>query len=224
MEYYALIVAGGTGSRMDSDLPKQFILIAGKPVIVHTLNKFLEFRNDIRFVISIHPEWRSHLYAILEEYFPSVSFYVVDGGATRFHSVKNGLDAISSDDVLVGIHDAARPLVSVSTIERCFLEARLKGNACPVTKVNDSLRQITSNGSVIADRSHYRVVQTPQCFQISLLKKAFTQEYSPVFTDDASVLEHFGEKINLVEGNAENVKITYPSDLIFADALLSRSK
>ena len=220
MDYYAIIVAGGIGSRMGGDLPKQFIELNSKPILVHTIEKFLRFHPEMQMVIVIHPGMKNHLDDLLKEYFPSQKFTVVHGGETRFHSVKNGLSAISSNEGIVGVHDAARPLVSISTLDKCYSTASSKGNACPVIEISESLRQISNGESTNVNRDEYLMVQTPQCFELSLLKKAFEQAYSPAFTDDASVLEKWGEKINLVEGNRENIKITYPGDVSLAEFLL----
>jgi 2-C-methyl-D-erythritol 4-phosphate cytidylyltransferase len=219
-QYNVIIVAGGTGTRMHSTVPKQFIEIKGKPVIIHTIEKFLDFDEHINIIVSVHPEYMTDANFMLAEYFPEKNIHTVPGGETRFHSVKNGLHAISNKNDIVGIHDAARPFVSLETIKRCFETAALKGNAIPVSPVNESLRMITNGINKAVSREDYKIVQTPQCFVVSKIKEAFNQEYSPFFTDDATVLEGMDERIYLVEGNPENIKITNPYDLKFAELYL----
>lgn len=219
-QYNVVIVAGGTGSRMHSNIPKQFIEIKGKPIIVHTIEKFIEFDEYINIIVSVHPEYMTDANFMLAEFFPEKNIHLVAGGETRFHSVKNGLNAIANKNDIVGIHDAARPFVSVDTIRRCFETAALKGNAIPVVPVNESLRLVTNGINKAVSREDYKIVQTPQCFVVSTIKEAFHQEYSPFFTDDATVLEGMGENICLVEGNPENIKITNPYDLTFAELYL----
>lgn len=219
-QHNVVIVAGGTGSRMHSNIPKQFIEIKGKPIIVHTIEKFIEFDEYINIIVSVHPEYMTDANFMLAEFFPEKNIHLVAGGETRFHSVKNGLNAIVNRNDIVGIHDAARPFVSVDTIRRCFETAALKGNAIPVVPVNESLRLVTNGINKAVSREDYKIVQTPQCFVVSTIKEAFLQEYSPFFTDDATVLEGMGENICLVEGNPENIKITNPYDLTFAELYL----
>lgn len=219
-QYNVIIVAGGTGTRMHSKVPKQFIEIKGKPVIIHTIEKFLDFDEHMNIIVSVHPEYMTDANFMLAEYFPDRNIHTVSGGETRFHSVKNGLHAISNKNDIVGIHDAARPFVSPETIKRCFETAALKGNAIPVSPVNESLRMITNGINKAVSREDYKIVQTPQCFVVSKIKEAFNQEYSPFFTDDATVLEGMDERIYLVEGNPENIKITNPYDLKFAELYL----
>lgn len=217
---YAVIVAGGTGSRMESDVPKQFLLLANKPIILHTLQRFIDYDPQIKLIVVLHPSLHNKLNAILKQYDFNYPLTLVAGGETRFHSVKNGLDSIKTDG-LVGIHDAARPLVSVETIKRTYFTATEKGNAIPAITVSESMRLVQQENNEAVNRAMYRIIQTPQCFKISLIKNAFEQTYKPSFTDDATVLEQSGEKINLVEGNPENIKITVPSDLRIAEALIN---
>ncbi len=217
---YIIIVAGGTGSRINNSVPKQFIEINGKPIIVYTINKFYAFDPNIQVCIAVHPDYTNHLESLLKNYFPDKNILYTQGGETRFHSVKNALELIKDNEAVIGIHDAARPMVSVETIQRCFDTAQKNGNATPAIPVNESLRLVKENKNAAVLRSDYRIIQTPQCFQSELIKKAFTQPYDHSFTDDASVLEQAGHSIYLVEGNPENIKITYPSDLIIAQHLL----
>ncbi len=218
--YNIIIVAGGTGSRMLSTIPKQFIEIKGKPVIIHTIEKFIEFDEFINIIVCVHKDYITDANFMLSEYFPEKNIQTVLGGETRFHSVKNGLNCITNKNDIVGIHDAARPFVSIETIKRCFESAAKHGNAIPVSSVNESLRMIINGINKAVSRDDYKIVQTPQCFIVSKIKSAFEQDYSPFFTDDATVLEGIDEPIYLVEGNSENIKITTPSDLKYAEIYL----
>lgn len=218
--YNVIIVAGGTGTRMQSTVPKQFIEIKGKPVLIHTIEKFIEFDEFIHVIVCVHKDFMTDANFMLAEYFPDKNIQIVNGGETRFHSVKNGLEKISNKNDIVGIHDAARPFVSVDTIKRCFETAAQKGNAIPVSPVNESLRMVSNGINKAVSRDDYKIVQTPQCFIVSKIKEAFEQPYSPFFTDDATVLEGLDEPIYLVDGNPENVKITNPNDLKYAELYL----
>jgi len=219
MKLYALIVAGGTGERMKSEIPKQFIEIAGKPILMHTINKFREFYNSIDIIVVL-PENQLRFWSDLQKkYSFSVPHTLVKGGESRFYSVKNGLEFIDEPG-LVAIHDGVRPFVSIETIKRCFEAAGKLGNAIPVISPSDSLRMVTENGNKPVDRTKIKFIQTPQVFRTDLIRNAYRQNYLPEFTDDAMVLERTGEKINLVEGNRENIKITNPEDLLIAGALL----
>ncbi len=219
MTNYALIVAGGSGSRMNADVPKQFLLLNEKPVLMHTIERFHEFDNAMEIIVVL-PETQFSLWENLcHEYKFSIRHQLVAGGSVRFESVKNGLSKIQGDGI-VAIHDGVRPLVSFETIGRCFEVAQLKGNAIPVMPVIESLRMIDGENSKAVDRSSFVTIQTPQVFSVSEIKTAYNQPFSEVFTDDASVLEAAGSAINLVEGNIENIKITHPADLIFAGMLI----
>lgn len=218
--YNVIIVAGGTGSRMQSTVPKQFIEVKGKPILIHTIEKFIEFDEFINIIVCVHKDYMSDANFMLAEYFPQRNIQMVTGGETRFYSVKNGLNCITNMNDVVGIHDAARPFVSVETIKRCFETAAQKGNAIPVSPVFESLRMVTNGINKAVSRDDFKVVQTPQCFVVSKIKEAFEQDYSPFFTDDATVLEGIDEPIFMVEGNPENIKITNPTDLKFAELYL----
>ncbi len=219
-QYNVIIVAGGTGSRMKSSVPKQFIEIKGKPILIHTIEKFIEFDEFIHVIVCVHPDFLNDARFMIAEHFPEKNIQIVAGGETRFHSVKNGLNCISNKNDIVGIHDAARPFVSRETIKRCFETAAQEGNAIPVSPVNESIRMVVNGINKAVSRDDYKIVQTPQCFIVSKIKKAFEQGYSPFFTDDATVLESMDESIILVEGNPENIKITHPNDLKFAELYL----
>lgn len=217
---HIIIVAGGSGKRIKGNIPKQFIEVNGKPLIVFTIEKFFAYNPLIRMYIVVHKDYLQHMNQLIQNYFPGKVIQTTTGGDTRFDSVKKGLELIENSNAVVGIHDAARPMVSVDTIRRCFETALQKGNAIPVVDVNESLRVIENNSNKAVNRTYYKVVQTPQCFHVNFIKKAFEQDYSSWFTDDASVLERTGEKIVLVEGNTENIKITHDTDLILAQHLL----
>jgi len=218
MKLYVVIVAGGSGKRMKTDLPKQFLELAGKPVLMHTLEKFKSFDNSIE-IITVLPENQLRFWADLQKkYSFNIPHTLVKGGKTRFYSVRNGLEFVD-DPGLVAIHDGVRPFVSIDTIKRCFETAEKYGNAIPVVSPADSLRMVTNQGSVPVNRLQVKQVQTPQVFDARLIKKAYLQDYIPEFTDDATVLEKTGEKINMVEGNRENIKITNPEDLFIARTL-----
>jgi len=220
MKAYVIIVAGGVGTRMKSDRPKQFIDLNGVPVIVHTMRAFLRYRSDIQIIVSVHKNYKSHLEGIISKYQLPSSTLIVIGGETRFDSVKNGLKVIGDKEGIVAIHDAARPLVSTPTIRACFETAAIKGNAIPCVLVNESMRKISNNINQAVNRNEYRIIQTPQCFKLNEILPAFETDYQSAFTDDATVLEAAGGKINLVEGNTENIKITSPHDLMLAQTLL----
>lgn len=219
MKKFALIVAGGVGSRMGAEVPKQFIELAGKPILLWTIQRFLDFDHEMELVLVLPSSQFERWQQISERFQVTGKIRLVSGGKTRFQSVKNGLDVIS-DDGIVFIHDGVRPLVSFETLQRCFQTAHKKGNALPVAPLVESLRQIKGQESQHVDRSQFRLVQTPQTFQTALIKKAYQQPESDFFTDDASVCEATGIPIHLVDGNPENIKITNPMDLRVAEALL----
>jgi 2-C-methyl-D-erythritol 4-phosphate cytidylyltransferase len=219
MNLYAVIVAGGSGKRMHAEMPKQYLEIAGKPVLMHTLERFKAFNENIE-IITVLPENQLRFWGELQKkYSFNIPHTLVKGGKARFFSVKNGLRFVEAPG-LVAIHDGVRPFVSVETIKRCFETAEKLGNAIPVVSPSDALRMVGDEGSKPINRLMVKLVQTPQVFDAELIKKAYLQEYQPEFTDDATVLEKSGITINLVEGNRENIKITNPEDLIISTALL----
>ncbi|HEY0030738.1 MAG TPA: 2-C-methyl-D-erythritol 4-phosphate cytidylyltransferase [Bacteroidia bacterium] len=220
MKKYVIIVAGGSGSRMNNAIPKQFIELKGKPVLMHTIEKFAATLPDAFLIVVLAKELNEQWKTLCDKHQFNIKHQLADGGETRYHSVKNGLELVPAH-ACVGIHDAARPLVSNETILKTFEEAERRGNASPAIPVNDSIRFLKGKESCALDRTQYAIVQTPQCFHADLIKQAFLKAYKPEFTDDATVLESFGEKINLVEGNRENIKITTPYDLIIAEALMA---
>lgn len=218
---YVIIVAGGKGLRMGGDIPKQFLPIGGKPVLMRTIDRFREYDKKIRIILVL-PKAQQNYWQELCLKFPSFNseeIQIADGGQTRFHSVQNGLNLVPDDaQGVVGVHDGVRPFVSVETIKRCYNAAREVKAVIPVTEVVETIRYTPENKNVF--RGDYRLVQTPQVFDIQLLKEANKQEYKDSFTDDASVVEGIGQKVTMVEGNRENIKITTPFDIKIAEALL----
>lgn len=222
MERYAIIVAGGKGLRMGGEIPKQFLPIGGKPVLMRTIEVFRQAYPDIHIILVLPVSQQDYWQQLCQEYNFAVPVRIADGGETRFHSVSNGLKLIPDDtDGLVGVHDGVRPFVAVETIRRCYDEAMEKGAVVPVISVVETVRQLRKDGtSVTVPRDEYKLVQTPQTFRISLLKEAYRQPYTSFFTDDASVVETMGKPVYLVEGNRENIKITTPADIRFVNGLL----
>lgn len=214
-----IIVAAGKGSRMGTDIPKQFLLLAGKPVLMHSIEAFFRFAPEITIVLVLPEDHIQEWEKIKEKYQFNIKHQVVAGGITRFQSVSNGLEKLP-DDGIVAIHDGVRPLIRPSTISLLFDEAEKKKNAIPYSLPVDSIRIEKKNTSVIIDRSSIRMIQTPQVFDTVLLKQAYQQKESSSFTDDASVFERAGHKIHLVECPAGNFKITKAEDLKVAEALL----
>lgn len=218
---YIIIVAGGKGLRMGGEIPKQFLPIKGKPVLMRTLEAFRAYSADLNIILVLPKSQQEYWLGLCKEYQFTVEYQLADGGETRFHSVQNGLSLIpDNEEGLVGVHDGVRPFVSGEVIARCYDTARTSHAVIPVTPVIETLRHIHADGSgenVL--RSDYKLVQTPQVFDIQLLKSANKQEYSEAFTDDASVVEGIGQKVTMVEGNRENIKITTPFDLKMAEIL-----
>ena len=227
MKKYAIIVAGGKGLRMNTELPKQFIPINGKPLLMYTLEAFFRYDNELELILVLPVAQQEYWHTICKQYGFSVSHRIADGGETRFHSVKNGLMLIpDAEESLVAIHDGVRPFVSQKTISEAFKCAEKYGSAVPAINPVDSVRQLTGVGAGLApalntalDRTTLKMIQTPQIFKNSILKEAYLQEYTPSFTDDASVVEKCGHPIILTEGNRENIKITTPLDLQIAKIL-----
>jgi 2-C-methyl-D-erythritol 4-phosphate cytidylyltransferase len=219
MELYVVIVAGGSGKRMGAEIPKQFLELAGRPVLMHTIERFKTFNESIE-IITVLPENQLRFWIDLQKkYSFTIPHTLVKGGSTRFLSVKNGLEFVNSQG-LVAIHDGVRPFVSIDTIKRCFETAERLGNAIPSISPTESLRIVKGEDTVPVSRFEIKQIQTPQVFRAEIIKNAYLQNYSTDFSDDATVLEKTGEKINLIEGNRENIKITNPEDLLISDALL----
>lgn len=221
---YIIIVAGGKGLRMGGDLPKQFMPLHGKPVLMHTIERFRAYSDELKIILVLPHEQQDYWRQICLKHNFTVEHTVVDGGQTRFHSSQNGVAAVPDDATgVIGIHDGVRPFVSEETIARCFEAARQFGAALPVLPVTDTLRRVTDDGGYNVQRNDYRTVQTPQTFDAQLLKQAFKQPYSDNFTDDASVVEALGHKVTMVDGNRENIKLTTPFDLVVAEALIKKN-
>lgn len=213
-----IITAGGTGKRMNSVQPKQFLLLHGKPILLHTLERLREYVPDAQFIITLPADQLAAWNQLCEAHQCTIAHLVVTGGAERYHSIKNALDHCTGE--FIAVHDGVRPLVSADTLTRLFTAA-LKHNAVvPVTDLKESLRKVDGEASHAVPRIHYKVVQTPQVFRADVLRKAYELPYSPAITDDAGLVEAAGTSIFLVEGNEENIKITTQADLVVAAHLL----
>ena len=236
---YIIIVAGGKGLRMGSDIPKQFLPVGGLPVLMHTIKRFREYSQEMQIILVLPEAQQDYWHGLCKKYAFDVEYILANGGETRFHSVKNGLDMIPDDaEGVVGVHDGVRPFPALEVIERCYETAKQTEAVIPVIPVVETLRHVVNVNcdsvavnsvavntvavnSITVPRNDYRLVQTPQTFSVSLLKKAYKQPYNDNFTDDASVVEAMGRSITLVEGNRENIKITTPFDLTVAEALFN---
>lgn len=223
---YIIIVAGGKGLRMGTDIPKQFLPIDGMPVLMHTIKRFWEYSDRLKIILVLPETQQEYWHELCRKYDFNITHTIANGGKTRFHSVSNGLAMIPDDaQGIVGVHDGVRPFVSTEVIARCFEGARASEAVIPVTPVVETLRHLTSEHvSNTVQRNNYRLVQTPQTFDIQLLKHAYSQPYKDDFTDDASVVESLGKAITMVDGNRENIKITTQFDLIIAPSLVAMFK
>ena len=238
MKDYVVIVAGGKGLRMGTEIPKQFLPIGGKPVLMRTIERFREYSADLQIILVLPESQQDYWRQLCQEYnFPLPAqgeakggcYQLANGGQTRFHSVQNGLALIPDDaEGVVGVHDGVRPFPSIDVIARCYETARSAKAVIPVVPVVETLRHINppsrsggDRGGFTVPRGDYRLVQTPQTFDIQLLKAANRQPYNDGFTDDASVVESYGHAITLVEGNRENIKITTPYDIVVAEAIIN---
>lgn len=219
---YIIIVAGGKGMRMGAEIPKQFLLVGGKPILMHTIERFHEYDAELNIILVLPQEQQEYWRGLCKKYDFMIEHQIADGGKTRFESSKNGIALIpDGEDGVAGIHDGVRPFVSKDVIENCFETARDEYAAIPVVPVTSTLRYVDKFGAgKTVMRSDYREVQTPQCFDVALLKHAFQQEYNEAFTDDASVVENLGCSVAMVDGNRENIKITTPFDLKIAETIL----
>lgn len=218
---YVIILGGGRGLRMGGDVPKQFLPVGGVPVLMRTIRRFREYSGGLRIILVLPAGQQEYWRRLCAEYDFAENYRIADGGETRFHSVRNGL-ALVPDDAsgVVAVHDGVRPFPAMEVIARCFETARRHGTAVPVTEVIETLRHVRGdNSSATVPRGEYRLVQTPQAFDIQLHKRAYRQPYNEGFTDDASVVEALGQGITLVDGNRENIKITTPFDLCMAEAM-----
>ena len=249
---YIIILAGGKGLRMGSDIPKQFLPIGGLPVLMHTVKRFREYSKELNIILVLPKQQQEYWQALCDEYQFMEDYTIADGGETRFHSIKNGLKLIPDDaQGLVGVHDGVRPFPSVEVIRNCYETARREGSAIPVIPVVETIRHLEGQSYVTSfhdfchdsakrastmalaapkvqrsrtvPRDEYRLVQTPQVFDIQLHKKAYAQDYRDSFTDDASVVESMGHAVALVDGNRENIKITTPFDCIVAEGIINQA-
>ena len=218
MEKYVLIVAGGKGLRMKSDVPKQFVELNNKPLLMYTIDAFSTIRID-QLILVIPADYIGFWKELCNEHHFQTPHNIIEGGPQRYHSVKRGLSTIPNN-ALVAIHDAVRPFVSEDLINNGLIIATKKGNAIPAITINDSIREISGSLSKAANRDRFRKVQTPQFFHASLIKKAYQQPFDGHFTDDATILESSGQQIYLFDGDPVNIKITIPEDLMLAEAII----
>ena len=214
-----IIVAGGRGLRIGSEVPKQFLLVGGTPVLMHTLWNLYDYDPFLQLIVVLPADEIGNWNELCHQHHFNITHQLVAGGDTRFQSVKNGL-SLALECELIAVHDGVRPLVSHETLVRCFNSAAKYGTAIPVLPVNESVRKGTMNSSVPVDRSSYFLVQTPQVFKASIIHESYNQRWIPEFTDDASVVEHSGTDVHLVTGNRENIKITFPEDLSIVELFL----
>jgi len=221
MKTTAIIVAGGSGTRMGSIMPKQFLLLQEKPVLWYTIQSFLIALQDISIVLVLPKAHWEAGQELVDNYFPKAAIQLVEGGETRFESVRNGLGAIEHEGIVL-VHDGVRCLLSAELIRRCWQHAVHTGSAIPAVTATDSIRWVSGSEHKVMNRDEIRLIQTPQTFQVPLLKQAFANATHAQFTDEATVLEAMGIAVSLVEGEYENIKITRPADLILADAILQK--
>lgn len=219
MDKYAVIVAGGKGLRMGNAMAKQFLPLMGKPVLYYTIKAFMDAYADMKLVLVLPQEQLSYAQMVLQAFPDRIDMTIVAGGATRFHSVQNGLKAVTDNSVIF-VHDGVRPLVSVDLIRACYEQAVAKGSAIPAIPVADSMRIIDGEDSEPVDRQFMRSIQTPQTFRADILLPAFEQEYFERFTDEATVVEAYGEQVYLIEGEQNNIKLTTPMDMLVAETIL----
>ena len=219
MKKTAVIVAGGSGIRMNTQMPKQFLLLNGKPVLFYTINTFLKSYNDLKIILVLPEEYMAAGKEIIDAYFDSSRVTLTEGGSTRFHSVQNGLSLIN-EECIIFVHDGVRCLLTTELIKRCHDAATEHGSAIPVIDCKDSVRIVKGEDNEAADRTNIKLVQTPQTFHSKILLPAFKIDFKEKFTDEATVVEAFGLKVHLVEGEENNIKITKPTDLLIAEKLL----
>lgn len=219
MKKYAVIVAGGSGTRMGANMPKQFLLLKDKPVLFYTLNTFLKAYEDLQIILVLPEEHVGAGQEIIDAWFDYSRIQITVGGRTRFHSVQNGLQLVAEESV-VFVHDAVRCLLSTDLIHRCFDAATEHGAAIPVIDSKDSVRYVTGDENKALERAQVKLVQTPQTFHSKILLPAFAIDYKDKFTDEATVVEAYGIKVHLVEGEEQNFKITQPQDMFLAERLL----
>ncbi|MBK0380907.1 2-C-methyl-D-erythritol 4-phosphate cytidylyltransferase [Mucilaginibacter segetis] len=219
---YAVIVAGGTGTRMQSVVPKQFLLLNNRPVLMHTIEAFSNGQTAPQIIVVLHADYHEMWRELCLVHNFTIPHLLINGGETRFHSVKNAIDQISEKNVLIAVHDAVRPLISEKVIQEAYQSALDNGTAVTAVKSRDSVRQLKEGTTTALNRDEVYLIQTPQTFRSALIKKAYEQPYTALFTDDASVVESSGIKINLIEGSHSNIKITFPEDIAIAETLIKQ--
>ena len=213
-----IITAGGIGKRMDAKLPKQFMLVNERPLLMYTIEQFYNFDSRVQIILTLPTDWREYWEQLIVENEFRIPHRIIDGGAERYDSIKNALELCNGDYIMV--HDGVRPLVDQKTIKSCSIEVQRKKAVVPVIPMKESVRMVDGEATKAVNRADYRIVQTPQCFENALLKKAYEQDFHPGITDDASLVEESGVKIYTVDGNLENIKITTRADLTYAEQLL----
>ena len=218
---YAIIVAGGSGSRMQSAIPKQFLLLNGKPMMMYTIEAFYNSQASPVIIVVLHPNQHEYWKNLCKEHDFRIPHHLANGGDTRFQSVKNGLSLIESESI-IAVHDAVRPLTPIEVIDESYRHAAEHGNAIVAVQSRDSIRQLKNNKSAALLRDEIYLVQTPQTFRSGILKKAYEQEYQANFTDDASVVELSGVDIHIINGTYTNIKVTFPEDIAIAEMILRR--
>ncbi|MFN4315861.1 MAG: 2-C-methyl-D-erythritol 4-phosphate cytidylyltransferase [Chitinophagaceae bacterium] len=223
MKKIAVIVAGGSGSRMGTSLPKQFLLVNEKPILYYTIKAFLDSYSDMQLILVLPGDYIEMGKEIIDAWFDADRIQVMEGGDTRFQSVKNGLQLVT-EEAVVFVHDGVRCLLTPELIRRCYDQALESGTAVPAIACKDSVRLLHEEGNEAVERSRVRLVQTPQTFHSKILLPAFQIDYKDKFTDEATVVEAYGIKISLVEGEENNIKITHPADLAIAERVLSERK
>jgi 2-C-methyl-D-erythritol 4-phosphate cytidylyltransferase len=219
MKPIAIIVAGGSGTRMGSEIPKQFLEVSGVPLLIHSIQAFITAIPDMDIVVVLPGAYLETGSDLVARHLPDHTIFFAEGGETRFHSVQRGLQLVR-ESAIVFVHDAVRCLVSPDLIRRCYRQAMESGSAIPAVAVSDSIRKLDAGGHIPVDRSALRAIQTPQTFRSEILLPAFKQSYDPSFTDEASVAERHGHRVGLIEGETSNIKVTWPVDLIVATELL----
>jgi len=217
-KYSIIITAGGIGKRMNSHLPKQFMLINDRPILMYTIEQFYMFDSKAQIIITLPSEWKEHWEDLIRENDFRIPHRIIDGGVERYDSIKNALKLCGGDYIMV--HDGVRPLVNQQTLKSCSIEVKKKKAVVPVIEVTESMRLVEGNTNRAVDRSSFRIVQTPQCFEREILEKAYEGEFHSGITDDASLVEESGVEIHTVPGNIENIKITSKTDLLYAEQLL----
>lgn len=221
MQKSVIITAGGIGKRMGSELPKQFLVLGGKPVLVHTLELFFKYDPTIEIILTLPNEWRGYWETVIDKYYCRVPHIVVNGGEERYHSIQNALKRCSG--TVIAVHDGVRPFVSFETLDRCFSALNQNEAVVPVLRLKESIRQTNEISTNSVDRSNYRLVHTPQCFHAAVLRQAYEQAYHDKVTDDACLVEELGFTIHLVESNEENIKLTTQFDLLIAEIIVQKS-